>query len=187
MISVAHPPAPPLSAPALSLPVARVVCVLVVASAIKMPLGIPLYLNALLLLLGLFTVCVVQALDRLFLWMLALIALGVVSAGQGEAPVESAARLLQLLALIFVADLVARLDPAMLARYLVLLLLLMVLVGSAEVLLPTPLYDERALFGASIPRQAGLDEDHDRRTCRQIRQPGEVGPVNKMPITQNYF
>ncbi|MDX1540259.1 MAG: hypothetical protein R3349_02535, partial [Geminicoccaceae bacterium] len=52
----------------LSLPVQHVLAILLVAAAIKSPLGIPLYFNGLLLALGVFAIVAVQALQPIFLW-----------------------------------------------------------------------------------------------------------------------
>ena len=71
----------------------RLLCVLVVAGAVKIPLGIPLYLNSALLLLGLFSLVVLQALPRLFLWMVGLIGLGAVAAWQLGIVADSGPRL----------------------------------------------------------------------------------------------
>ena len=93
----------------------RLLCVLVVAGAVKIPLGIPLYLNAALLLLGLFSLVVLQALPRLFLWMIGLIGLGAIAAWQLDILADSGPRLAQLFLILLATALIARLDPDLLA------------------------------------------------------------------------
>jgi hypothetical protein len=134
----------------------RLLCVLVVAGAVKIPLGIPLYLNSALLLLGLFSLVVLQALPRLFLWMVGLIGLGAVAAWQLGIVADTAPRLAQLFLILLATALIARLDPDLLGRYLALLLPLFLLVMVVEPLLPDPLWEARELFGIDILRQGGL-------------------------------
>jgi hypothetical protein len=100
--------------PVLSRPLERVLCVLVAAGAVKTPLGIPLYLNALLLLLGAFSLVMFQALPRVFLWMVALVGLGTLGAGQLGILADSGPRLIQLLLTVFAAALITPLDPELL-------------------------------------------------------------------------
>lgn len=145
-----------LGAPALSRPLEQVLCILLVASAIKTPLGIPLYLNAVLLVVGLFALIVVQTLPRLYLWTLALLAVGAISAVANDSVSTSGPRLAQLFLLICASALVTRLDPGLFARYLAILPLIMVLVGIAESLLPEPLYERRMFSGLPVPRHGGL-------------------------------
>jgi len=142
--------------PVLSRPVERVLCILVVAAAIKMPLGIPLYLNGVLLAVGLFAFVVIQALPKLFLWVIALLALGAVAAVQGDILSDSGPRLAQVVLMVGASALVARLDPAMFARYLAILPFLMILVGTVESLLPEPLYERPISPGVFAPRHGGL-------------------------------
>ncbi|HSA83009.1 MAG TPA: O-antigen ligase family protein [Geminicoccaceae bacterium] len=134
----------------------RLLCVLVVVGAVKLPLGIPLYLNSALLLLGLFSLVVLQALPRLFLWMVGLIGLGAVAALQLGIVANAGPRLAQLFLILLATALIARLDPALLARYLALLLPVILLVMVVEPLLPDPLWEARKLFGVDILRQGGL-------------------------------
>jgi hypothetical protein len=142
--------------PVLSREVERVLCILVVAAAIKMPLGIPLYLNGVLLAVGLFAFVVLQALPRLFLWMIALLALGAVTAVLRDILFDSGPRLGQVVLLVGASALVARLDPALFARYLAVLPFLMILVGTVESLLPEPLYERPISPGVFAPRHGGL-------------------------------
>jgi hypothetical protein len=134
----------------------RLLCVLVVAGAVKIPLGIPLYLNGLLLLLGLFSLLVLQALPRLFLWMIVLIGLGIIAAWQLGIMADAGPRLAQLFLILLATALIARLDPDLLARYLALLLPVLLLVMVVEPLLPEPLWEARELFGIDILRQGGI-------------------------------
>ena len=134
----------------------RLLCVLVVAGAVKIPLGIPLYLNSALLLLGLFSLVVLQALPRLFLWMVGLIGLGTIAAWQLHILADSGPRLAQLFLILLATALIARLDPDLLARYLALLLPVLLLVMVVEPLLPEPLWEARELFGIDILRQGGI-------------------------------
>lgn len=145
--------------PALGRRLQHVLCILVAASAIKTPLDIPLYWNAGLLLLGLFALVVVQSLQRVFIWMLVLVMLGAVLAGMSGTVATSGPRLAQLLLIVFAASLIARLDPDLLVRYLVLLLPIIILVTIAEGLLPEPLFHERKLFDHRVQRYGGLYGD----------------------------
>lgn len=134
----------------------RVLCVVIAISVIKTPLGMPLYLNALLLAVGLYSLIVVQALQPIFLWAIGLVATGLAaSAVQGVVGV-SGPRLAQLLLLVLASSLVARLNPTLLVRYLSILLPLMLLAVLVEALLPEPLWDARSLFGIEVPRHGGL-------------------------------
>jgi hypothetical protein len=142
--------------PVLDRQVQRVLCILVVAAAIKIPLGIPLYLNGVMLAVGLFAFVVVQALPRLFLWMFALVALGAVAAVLRNVLPESGPRLAQVVLMVGASALVARLDPALLARYLAVLPFLMILVGAVESLLPEPLYKRPISPGVFVARHGGL-------------------------------
>jgi hypothetical protein len=121
-------------------PLERALCVLVVAGAVKMPLGIPLYFNATLLLLGLFSLVVLQA----------------VAAWQQGIVADAGPRLGQLFLMLLATALIQRLDPEMLGRHFALLLPLFLLVMVVEPLLPEPLYKSRSVFGISVVRQAGL-------------------------------
>jgi hypothetical protein len=141
--------------PELSPAMQRVLCILVVASAIKMPLGVPLYWNGGLLLLGLFAFIVVQSFPSLLLWMFGLTMLGTTTAIAGDAVAESGPRLLQLLLLVCSTAVIARLDTEVLVHYLVLLLPAMIIVAIIESLLPQPLF-ARVLFAEKIARQGGL-------------------------------
>jgi hypothetical protein len=134
----------------------RLLCVLVVAGAVKIPLGIPLYLNAALLLLGLFSLVVLQGLPRLFLWMVCLIGLGAIAAWQLGILADAGPRLAQLFLILLAAALIARLDPELLARHLILLLPVLLLVMLVEPLLPDPLWQPREFFGVDILRQGGI-------------------------------
>ena len=131
-------------------------CVLLVAGAVKAPLGIPIYLNATLLVLGLFTVIVLQSIDRLFLWIAAMLALGFVGAARYGILADSAPRLAQVLILVFATDLTRRLRPELFVRYLALLLPLMLLSMIVESLQPEFLDRSRFLFGIRLDRQVGL-------------------------------
>ncbi len=141
----------------LSSRVERVLCILVVAGAVKTPLGIPLYLNSSLLLLGMFSLVVLQALPRLFLWMIALVGLGMLAAGQLGIMADSGPRLIQLLLTVLATALITRLDPEVLGRYLALLLPLFLLLLALEpLLLPDALQEVRRVYGVDVPRQRGL-------------------------------
>jgi hypothetical protein len=142
--------------PVFDRPLERLLCVVVVAGAVKIPLGIPLYLNAALLLLGLFSLFVLQALPRLFLWMIGLIGLGTIAAWQLGIVADTGPRLAQLFLILLATALIARLDPDLLARYLVLLLPVILLVMVVEPLLPDPLWGAREFFGIDILRQGGI-------------------------------
>ncbi len=143
--------------PGLSRPIERLLCVLVVAGAVKAPLGIPLYLNSTLLLLGLFSVVVLQALPLLLLWMVALVGLGMLSAWQLGILADSGPRLGQLLLTPLAMALITRLDPKLLGRYLALLLPLFLLLLVIEpLLLPHAWQETRRAFGVDVPRQRGL-------------------------------
>ena len=143
--------------PVLSGPLEQVLCVLVVAGAVKAPLGLPVYLNSTLLLLGVFSLVIRQALPGLFLWMVALVGLGMVSAAQLGILADSGPRLVQLLLTVLAAALITRLDPELLARYLALLVPLFLLLLALEpLLLPDPLQEVRHVFGVDIARQRGL-------------------------------
>jgi hypothetical protein len=143
-------------APALDLRLQQVVVVLVVAAAVKTPLGVPLYLNALLLLLGLATLLIVQSVQSHFVWILALIGVGGVTALAGGTLATSGPRLAQLFLILLATSLISRLEPELLGRHLALLLPAMLLVTLTEVLLPEPLFHFRNLFGQQIYRQGGL-------------------------------
>ncbi len=140
----------------LSRPLERLLCVLVVAGAVKAPLGVPLYLNATLLLLGLFSLVVLQRLPRLFLWMVVLVGLGVLAAFQLGLLVTSGPRLVQLLLTLLATALIMRLDPDLLGRYLALLVPLFLLLLAVESLLPVGLDETRSVAGVAVPRQGGL-------------------------------
>ncbi len=139
-----------------SRPLEHALCVLLVAGAVKAPLEVPIYLNATLLVLGLFTVIVLQSLDRLFLWIAAMLALGLVGTARDGVIAASAPRLAQVFVLLFATDLTARLRPELFVRYLVLLLPLMLLSMIVEGLLPEFLYKSRTLLGIHVDRHAGL-------------------------------
>ena len=139
-----------------SRPLEHALCVLLVAGAVKAPLEVPIYLNATLLVLGLFTVIVLQSLDRLFLWIAAMLALGLVGTARDGVIAASAPRLAQVFVLLFATDLTARLRPELFVRYLVLLLPLMLLSMIVEGLLPESLYKSRTLLGIHVDRHAGL-------------------------------
>ena len=134
----------------------RLLCVVIAISVIKLPLGIPLYLNALLLAVGLYSLIVVQALQPIFLWAIGLVAIGLVAAIDQGVISFSGPRLGQLLLLVLASSLVARLNPTLLVRYLSILLPLMLLAVLVEALLPEPLWDARSLFGIEVPRHGGL-------------------------------
>jgi O-Antigen ligase len=142
--------------PVLSRRLERLLCILVVAAAVKAPLGIPLYLNSVLLLLGVFSLIVLQGVPRLFLWNLALVALGTLSAWRLGILADSGPRLMQLFLTLLATALIMRLDPELLGRYLALLLPLSLLVLAAEPLLPEAIYKARVVFGVGISRQGGL-------------------------------
>ena len=144
---------------ALSRPLEQVLCILLVASAIKAPLEIPLYLNAILLLVGVFALFVLQSLDRLFLWIVALLLLGTLAATDLGVLSTSGPRLAQVFLIVFATCLMTRLDPELFARYLLLLLPLMLLGLVAESLLPEPLHGARKFFGVEVARQVGLHGD----------------------------
>jgi O-Antigen ligase len=148
----------------------RLLCVVVVAGAVKIPLGIPLYLNAALLLLGLFSLVVLQALPRLFLWMIGLIGLGTIAAWQLGIMAETAPRLAQLFLILLATALIARLDPDLLGRYLALLLPVLLLVMVVEPLLPEPLWEARELFGIDILRQGGIlgEPNYNAMLCGMV-------------------
>jgi hypothetical protein len=148
----------------------RLLCVVVVAGAVKIPLGIPLYLNAALLLLGLFSLVVLQALPRLFLWMIGLIGLGTIAAWQLGIMAETAPRLAQLFLILLATALIARLDPDLLGRYLALLLPVLLLVMIVEPLLPAPLWEARELFGIDILRQGGIlgEPNYNAMLCGMV-------------------
>lgn len=136
----------------------HLLCVLVVAAAIKLPLNIPLYWHALLLAIGLFGLVCLQSLPRIMLWMVVLVGLGAVQAvATGNAGV-AVPRLAQLFLMVMAAAVIARLDPDLLIRYLVLLLPVIVLVGIVELLLPEPLFARR-LLGETVQRQGGIYGD----------------------------
>lgn len=157
----ARPIDQPARAPTLSPQLQHVLCILLVAAAVKMPLGIPLYLNGLLLLLGLFALVVVQQLPRVLLWPIALVGLGLAwAAAIGTLP-SSGPRLLQVGLIVLASGVMARLDPALFGRYLALLLPLILLVLLVEPLLPEALYEPRTVLGYQIPRQAGLHGEHN--------------------------
>lgn len=145
--------------PSLGRRLQHVLCILVAASAIKTPLDIPLYWNAGLLLLGLFALVVVQSLHRVFLWMAVLVALGGLLAVTTGTLATTGPRLVQLFLLVCAASLIARLDPDLLVRYLVLLLPIIILVTVAEALMPEPLFHGRRLGDQSIHRHGGLYGD----------------------------
>jgi O-Antigen ligase len=142
--------------PTFARPLERLLCVLVVAGAVKVPLGIPLYLHSTLLLLGVFSLIVLPTLPRLFLWMVALVGLGSFAAWQLGVLADSGPRLVQLFLTVLATALIMRLDPNLLGRYLALLLPMFLLVLAVEPLLPDPLYLAREVFGVPIPRQGGL-------------------------------
>jgi hypothetical protein len=136
----------------------HLLCVLVVAGAIKLPLAVPLYWNAALLLIGLFGLICLQALPRIMLWMVVLIGLGCIQAVAQGVQADAVPRLGQLFLLVMAASVVARIDPDLLIRYLILLLPVMVLVWMVELLLPEPLFSRR-LLGEMVQRQGGLIGD----------------------------
>ena len=116
----------------------------------------PLYFNAGLLLLGLMALIVVQSLQRIFLWLLALVAIGLVGALAADSLTTSGPRLAQLLLVVCACSLIARLEPELLARYLALLLPVMVLVTLVEGFWPEDLFYSRKIAGYPIERQGGL-------------------------------
>ena len=137
------------------------VCILLVAAAIKMPLSVPLYLNALLLALGLFGVLIVQAVQTILLWPLVLMGLGAAWAAATGILSDAGPRLGQVVLIVFAISLLVRIDPRLFARYLILLVPISLLVLVAETFLPDTLYPPRKLFGFSIPRAAGLHGEHN--------------------------
>ena len=152
----ARAPAAPLAGPAPSLALQKLLAVLVALSAIKTPLEMPLYFNAGLLLLGLMALTVMQSLQRIFLWLLALVAIGFAGALDVHSLASSGPRLVQLLLVVAACSLIARLEPELLARYLALLLPVMVLITLVEGLWPEDLFHSRKLAGYAIERQGGL-------------------------------
>lgn len=156
-----HPPLTPMIRPeslTLGPALQHLLCVLVVAGAIKLPLAVPLYWNGALLLIGLFGLICLQALPRIMLWMIALIGLGCLQAVAIGVHADAIPRLGQLFFLVMAATVVARIDPDLLIRYLVLLLPVMVLVWAVELMLPEPLFTRR-LLGETVQRQGGLIGD----------------------------
>jgi len=149
-------PVPVAPAVAFEPRVEQALCVLVAAAAIKTPLDVPLYGNALLLVLGLAAIVVVQSLHAIFIGMLALVGLGTLAALLDGTLAASLPRLGQLALVVFAASLIVRLDPDRLVRTLVLLLPLIVLAAIAESLLPEPLFKTREVFGIPVHRQGGL-------------------------------
>ena len=149
------------AAPRLGPALQHALCILLVAAAIKMPLGVPLYLNALLLALGLFGMLIVQAVQPVLLWPLALMALGTAWAARIGVLPDAGPRLAQVVLIVFAISLLARVDPKLFARYLILLVPISVLVLIAEALLPEALYRPRMLFGLPWPRAAGLHGEHN--------------------------
>lgn len=144
------------AAPVIGRRLQHVLAILFVLFAIKAPLGIPLYLNGGLLIVGLATLLVLQRVQRLWIWMLILIGLGVMSAAAAGSLGTSVPRLAQLFLIVLAISLISRIDPQLLARYLLLLLPAMVLVSIAESLLPEPLYGVREVLGIAVDRHAGL-------------------------------
>jgi hypothetical protein len=146
-----------IAAPVLSHRLERLLCILVVAAAVKAPLGIPLYLNSLLPLLGLFSLVALQVLPLPFLWLIPLIGFGVLAAGQLGILSDSGPRLVQLLLTVLASALITRLDPKVLGRYLALLVpLFLILLALEPLLLPETLQEARRIWGANVPRQRGL-------------------------------
>jgi hypothetical protein len=145
----------------LSPPVQHVACILLVAAAIKLPLGVPLYLNGLLLALGLFAALAVQAVQPILLWPALLLGLGVLGAASAGVLPSAGPRLGQVALILLATSLLARIEPRLFARYLILLLPLALLVLLVEPLLPDALYRPRRLFGLSLPRAAGLHGEHN--------------------------
>jgi hypothetical protein len=146
----------PAAAPVPDRAAQKLLAVVVALSAIKLPLGVPLYLNAGLLLIGLVALVVVQSLQRVFLWLLVLIAIGFVGALEAHSLASSGPRLVQLLLLVGACSLIARLDPELLARYLALLLPVMVLVTLVEGFWPEALFHTRKIAGYPVHRHGGL-------------------------------
>ncbi|HEX6144665.1 MAG TPA: O-antigen ligase family protein [Geminicoccaceae bacterium] len=149
-------PAGPGAVPTLAPMLQHVLCVLIVASAIKAPLHLPLYWNAGLLVLGLFGLICVQSLQRIFLWMVLLIGLGAAFAITHDLGVGTLARLVQLFLLVMATSVIVRIEPDLLLRYLVLLIPAIVLIWLAETFWPEPTFHERTVLGEAIPRQGGL-------------------------------
>lgn len=159
--AAAPPPRYGLPGIRLSAPVQHVLSILLVAAAIKAPLGIPLYFNGLLLVLGLFAVVTVQALQPIFLWPALLVGLGSAwAAALGVLP-DAGPRLGQVALMIGATSLLVRIEPRLFARYLILLVPIAVLVMVAEPLLPEALYPPRRLLGLTWPRAAGLHGEHN--------------------------
>ena len=152
----ARAPAVPEATPVPSLPLQKVLAVIVGLSAVKTPLAVPLYFNAGLLLLGLMGLIVLQSLQRVFLWLLALVAIGLMGALAADSVSSSGPRLVQLLLVVAACSVVARLDPELLARYLALLLPVMALVTLVESFWPEALFHTRKVAGFPIHRQGGL-------------------------------
>jgi hypothetical protein len=145
-----------MDAPVLGRRLQHVLAILFVLFAIKAPLGIPLYFNGGFLVVGLATLLVLQRVQRLWIWMLVLIGLGILSAAAAGSLGTSVPRLVQLFLIVLAISLISRIDPDLLARYLLLLLPAMVLVAIAESLLPEPLYGFRPILGMAVYRHAGL-------------------------------
>lgn len=145
----------------LSRPLQHALCVLLVAAAIKAPLGIPLYFNAVLLVLGLFAILAVQALQPIFLWPMALMGLGIVWAAMIAVLPSAGPRLGQVVLIVFATSLLARIEPRLFARYLILLLPISLIVLLIEPLLPEALYRPRKMFGMTWPRAAGVHGEHN--------------------------
>lgn len=145
----------------LSVPLQHVLCLLIVAAAIKTPLGVPLYFNGLLLILGLFAVTAVQAVQPVFLWPFALLAFGSAWAAATGVLSTAGPRLAQVALIVTAISLLARIAPRLFARYLVLLVPIAVLVLVVEPLLPEALYKPRKLFGMTWPRASGLHGEHN--------------------------
>jgi hypothetical protein len=151
----------PLAPVRLSIPVQHALSVLLVAAAIKSPLGIPLYFNALLLVVGLFAVITVQALQPIFLWPAVLLGLGTAWAAVLGVLPEAGPRLGQVALILCATSLLVRIQPRLFARYLILLLPVAVLVMAAEPFLPEALYPPRNWLGLDWPRAAGLHGEHN--------------------------
>ena len=149
-------PSVPAAGPVPSHGLQKVLAVVVGLSAIKTPLDVPLYFNAGLLLLGLIALVVVQSLQRIFLWLVALIAIGLLGALAAHSLASSGPRLVQLLLVVAACSLIARIEPELLARYLALLLPVMVLVTLVEAFWPEDLFHSRRIAGYPIHRQGGL-------------------------------
>jgi hypothetical protein len=146
----------PAATPVPSLALQKLLAVIVALSAIKTPLEVPLYFNAGLLLLGLIGLIVVQSLQRVFLWLIALIAIGLVGALAAHSVDSSGPRLVQLLLIVAACSLIARIEPQLLARYLALLLPVMVLVTLVEGFWPEALFFSRKIAGLPVHRYGGL-------------------------------